>query len=113
MDPQSGRAMDVLTTAPGVQFYSGGWLAWLAGWMCGLHRQKECTSTVLPSTVIKEERVCLLATTLAAGNFLDGTIKGKGGAVYQKHAGGPPLPLKPLELTAHLSSGRNCSAACK
>ncbi len=24
---------------------------------------------------------------LYSGNFLDGTLKGKGGAVYQKHAG--------------------------
>ncbi|GAB4816199.1 hypothetical protein N2152v2_003245 [Parachlorella kessleri] len=43
LDPKSGRGMDVLTTAPGVQFYSG--------------------------------------------NFLDGSLTGKGGAVYQKHAG--------------------------
>ncbi len=42
-DPQSGRVMEVLTTQPGVQFYTG--------------------------------------------NFLDGTVKGKGGAVYNKHAG--------------------------
>lgn len=43
VDPGSGRGMHVLTTTPGVQFYSG--------------------------------------------NFLDGTLQGKGGAVYQKHAG--------------------------
>jgi aldose 1-epimerase len=42
-DPGSGRVMEVLTTEPGVQFYTG--------------------------------------------NFLDGTVKGKGGAVYVKHAG--------------------------
>lgn len=43
LDPASGRGMHVLTTAPGVQFYSG--------------------------------------------NFLDGSLRGKGGAVYAKHAG--------------------------
>ncbi|GFR42234.1 hypothetical protein Agub_g3128 [Astrephomene gubernaculifera] len=43
VDPGSGRAMDLLTTAPGVQFYSG--------------------------------------------NFLDGTVVGKGGVRYGKHAG--------------------------
>lgn len=42
-DPKSGRTMEVRTTEPGVQFYSG--------------------------------------------NFLDGTVKGKGGTVYKKHAG--------------------------
>ncbi len=42
-DPKSGRAMEILTTEPGLQFYSG--------------------------------------------NFLDGTIKGKGGAVYKRHQG--------------------------
>ena len=41
-DPQSGRVMKVLTTAPGLQFYTG--------------------------------------------NFI-GNVQGKGGAVYQKHAG--------------------------
>jgi aldose 1-epimerase len=41
--PKSGRVMEMLTTEPGVQFYTG--------------------------------------------NFLDGTIKGKGGTVYRKHAG--------------------------
>ncbi len=41
-DPKSGRAMEVLTTEPGVQFYSG--------------------------------------------NFLDGTIKGRSGTPYVKHA---------------------------
>ncbi len=40
-DPKSGRVMEVLTTEPGLQFYSG--------------------------------------------NFLNGTNKGKGGAVYKKH----------------------------
>jgi aldose 1-epimerase len=40
VEPKSGRVLEVLTTEPGVQFYSG--------------------------------------------NFLDGTIKGKGGKVYQK-----------------------------
>lgn len=42
-DPKSGRVMEMLTTEPGVQFYSG--------------------------------------------NFLDGTITGKGGVVYRKHQG--------------------------
>jgi aldose 1-epimerase len=42
-EPKSGRVMEVLTTEPGIQFYTG--------------------------------------------NFLDGTVKGKGGAVYKKHAG--------------------------
>jgi len=42
-DPMSGRVMEVYTTKPGMQFYSG--------------------------------------------NFLDGTERGKGGAVYQKRAG--------------------------
>jgi aldose 1-epimerase len=42
-EPGSGRVLEVYTTEPGVQFYSG--------------------------------------------NFLDGTIKGKGGKVYQKRAG--------------------------
>ena len=43
VDPGSGRVMELLTTEPGVQFYTG--------------------------------------------NFLDGSVKGKGGAVYMKHAG--------------------------
>ncbi|HLE01758.1 MAG TPA: aldose epimerase family protein [Bdellovibrionota bacterium] len=42
-EPNSGRVMEISTTEPGIQFYSG--------------------------------------------NFLDGTLKGKGGVVYQKHAG--------------------------
>ena len=42
-EPTSGRVMDVLTTEPGIQFYSG--------------------------------------------NFLDGTLVGKAGAAYEKHAG--------------------------
>ncbi|MGA2586161.1 MAG: aldose epimerase family protein [Candidatus Aminicenantales bacterium] len=42
-DPQSGRTMEISTTEPGIQFYSG--------------------------------------------NFLDGTITGKSGKVYQKHYG--------------------------
>ncbi len=42
-EPQSGRVMEVHTTEPGVQFYTG--------------------------------------------NYLDGTLTGKGGAVYQRHAG--------------------------
>jgi len=43
VDHGSGRGMNVLTTAPGLQFYSG--------------------------------------------NFLNGTLKGKGGAIYAQHAG--------------------------
>jgi aldose 1-epimerase len=43
VDPQSGRVLEVHTSAPGIQFYSG--------------------------------------------NFLDGTLVGKGGQVYQKHSG--------------------------
>lgn len=42
-EPGSGRVLEMLTTEPGVQFYTG--------------------------------------------NFLDGTVKGKGGAVYKQHAG--------------------------
>ena len=42
-EPKTGRVMEVYTTEPGIQFYTG--------------------------------------------NFLDGTIKGKGGVVYQKHYG--------------------------
>ncbi len=42
-EPTSGRVMEVFTTEPGVQFYSG--------------------------------------------NFLDGTVKGKGGVAYRKHQG--------------------------
>jgi aldose 1-epimerase len=43
IDPKSGRYLEVLTTEPGVQLYTG--------------------------------------------NYLDGTLTGKGGATYQKHAG--------------------------
>ncbi len=42
-DPKSGRVLEVLTTEPGIQFYSG--------------------------------------------NFLDGSLKGKGGVAYQRYAG--------------------------
>jgi len=42
-DPRTGRQVEILTTQPGIQFYSG--------------------------------------------NFLDGTIKGKNGKIYQKHYG--------------------------
>src|SRR5262249_14520969 len=42
-EPKSGRVMEMLTTEPGVQFYTG--------------------------------------------NFLDGKVKGKGGAGHNKHAG--------------------------
>jgi aldose 1-epimerase len=43
VEPKTGRTLEVSTTQPGLQFYSG--------------------------------------------NFLDGTLKGKGGRVYEKHAG--------------------------
>ena len=43
VEPKTGRTLDVVTTQPGVQFYSG--------------------------------------------NFLDGTLKGKGGAVYNQRSG--------------------------
>ena len=43
VEPKSGRTLEVLTTEPGVQFYTG--------------------------------------------NFLDGTVKGKGGAVYNRRDG--------------------------
>lgn len=42
-EPKSGRIMEIYTTEPGIQFYTG--------------------------------------------NFLDGTLKGKGGTIYQKHFG--------------------------
>jgi aldose 1-epimerase len=42
-EPKTGRVLEMLTTEPGVQLYTG--------------------------------------------NFLDGTLKGKGGVAYQKHAG--------------------------
>ncbi len=73
-DPKSGRQMEIHTTEPGVQFYSG--------------------------------------------NFLDGTITGKGGVVYKKHWGlcletqhfpdsinkpeWPPVVLKPGETYQHV-----------
>jgi aldose 1-epimerase len=72
-DPKSGRFLEVLTTEPGIQFYSG--------------------------------------------NFLDGTNKGKGGAVYQQYGGFclepqhfpdsinqpkfPPVVLRPGETYQH------------
>ena len=58
-DTTSGRVIEVLTTQPGVQFYSG--------------------------------------------NFLDGTIKGKNGIIYQKHWG---LCLE----TQHFPDSPNCSS---
>jgi len=81
-EPTSGRVMEIYTTEPGIQFYSG--------------------------------------------NFLDGTITGKGGKVYQKHYGFcletqhfpdspnhpnfPPTILRPGEkytsLTVHKFSGK-------
>ena len=67
-EPSSGRAMEVLTTQPGVQFYTG--------------------------------------------NFLDGTLKGKGGKVYGHRTGFcletqhfPDSPNKPSFPTAELKPG--------
>lgn len=68
-EPTSGRAMEVLTTEPGVQFYTG--------------------------------------------NFLDGTLTGKGGKVYQKRFGlcletqhFPDSPNKPQFPSAALKPGQ-------
>jgi len=68
-DPKSGRTMDVATTEPGVQFYSG--------------------------------------------NFLDGTIKGKGGHVYAHRSGlcletqhFPDSPNKPKFPSTILQPGK-------
>jgi aldose 1-epimerase len=67
-EPTSGRVMEVLTTEPGLQFYTG--------------------------------------------NFLDGTIHGKGGAVYNKHAAFcmetqhfPDSPNKPSFPSVELKPG--------
>jgi aldose 1-epimerase len=67
-EPASGRTMEVLTTEPGMQFYSG--------------------------------------------NFLDGTLTGKGGAVYEQHSGFcmepqhyPDAPNKPAFPSAVLRPG--------
>lgn len=69
-EPTSGRAMEVWTTEPGVQFYTG--------------------------------------------NFLDGTIKGKGGQVYQRRAAlcletqhFPDSPNKPSFPTTVLKPGQH------
>ena len=68
-EPATGREMDVLTTEPGIQFYSG--------------------------------------------NFLDGTIAGKGGKVYPAHAGFcletqhfPDSPNKPKFPSTILRAGQ-------
>jgi aldose 1-epimerase len=68
-DPASGRTMEVKTTEPGLQFYTG--------------------------------------------NFLDGTLKGKGGTVYGKHAGFcletqhfPDSPNQPKFPTTILQPGQ-------
>ncbi|MDG1892971.1 MAG: galactose mutarotase [Verrucomicrobiota bacterium] len=77
-DPQSGRVMEISTTEPGIQFYSG--------------------------------------------NFLDGTLTGKSGSIYQKHNGFcletqhfpdtpnkphfPSATLRPGELYTHLTVHR-------
>ena len=69
VDPKSGRTLDVSTTEPGVQFYSG--------------------------------------------NFLDGTLKGKGGQAYQRRAGlcletqhYPDSPNKPQFPSSILRPGQ-------
>ncbi len=68
-EPSSGRILEVRTTQPGVQFYTG--------------------------------------------NFLDGTIKGKGGKVYGRHSGlcletqhFPDSPNKPAFPTTELKAGQ-------
>ncbi len=68
-EPKTGRVMELYTTEPGVQFYSG--------------------------------------------NFLDGTIKGKGGITYNKHAGFcletqhfPDSPNKPQFPSTILQPGQ-------
>ena len=72
--PDNGRKMEVLTTEPGIQFYSG--------------------------------------------NYLDGTIKGKGGKIYTKHGGFcletqhfPDLPNQPAFPSTVLKSRRNIPPA--
>jgi aldose 1-epimerase len=69
-DPRTGRQVEILTTQPGIQFYSG--------------------------------------------NFLDGTIKGKGGKVYAKHYGlcletqhFPDSPNQPSFPNTILKPGEN------
>jgi aldose 1-epimerase len=69
VDPKSGRTLEVRTTEPGMQFYSG--------------------------------------------NFLDGTLTGKGGRVYQHRAGlcletqhFPDSPNKPAFPSTILRPGR-------
>jgi aldose 1-epimerase len=68
VDPKSGRTLDVSTTEPGVQFYTG--------------------------------------------NFLDGTVKGKGGTVYKQRSGFcfetqhfPDSPNKPAFPSTILEPG--------
>ena len=70
LDPTSGRTLDVSTTEPGVQFYTG--------------------------------------------NFLDGTIKGKGGQVYNQRAGlcletqhFPDSPNKPTFPSSIVQPGKD------
>jgi len=69
-DPTTGRVLEVLTTEPGIQFYTG--------------------------------------------NFLDGTIKGKGGKVYGRRSGlcletqhFPDSPNKPKFLSTELKPGES------
>jgi aldose 1-epimerase len=71
-EPDSGRVMEISTTEPGIQFYSG--------------------------------------------NFLDGTISGKSGRVYQKHFGFcletqhfPDSPNKPNFPSTILNPGQKYS----
>jgi aldose 1-epimerase len=71
-DPRSGRQVEILTTQPGIQFYSG--------------------------------------------NFLDGSITGKGGKVYHKHYGlcletqhFPDSPNHPAFPNTILRPGENYS----
>jgi hypothetical protein len=112
-DPTSGRKLEVLTTAPGVQFYSGwpvGHLAYAAsrtplmGWLCivvqtggawwrGLQRVLlPCNPLSSPGCTATRQANRAPVSPLpprpaaAAGNFLDGKLQGtKGGAVYAKH----------------------------
>ncbi|HOW89110.1 MAG TPA: aldose epimerase family protein [Elusimicrobiales bacterium] len=74
-EPESGRTLEVLTTEPGLQFYSG--------------------------------------------NFLDGTIKGKGGIVYSRHYGFcmetqhfPDSPNRPAFPSTILRPGEKYQHTC-
>ena len=72
-EPKSGRVLEVLTTEPGVQFYTG--------------------------------------------NFLDGTIKGKGGKAYNRRYGFcletqhfPDAPNRPEFASTVLRPGATCQS---